>query len=117
MADRTECLRPARDLDPGGAAAIGGTHLRLVVLAWQVVVVAAWLLVRWCLRRLVDEENAGRVDVLWTLNPLVFAVGVLGAHVDVLAIALVLTAFVGVGRSAGPAGSLVAGGWSPPRPP
>lgn len=101
---------PLATLIQAGAAAIGGTHLRLVVLAWQVVVVAAWLLVRWCLRRLVDEENAGRVDVLWTLNPLVFAVGVLGAHVDVLATALVLTAFVGVGRSAGPAGSLVAGG-------
>ena len=79
---------PLATLIQAGAAAIGGTHLRLVVLAWQVVVVAAWLLVRWCLRRLVDEENAGRVDVLWTLNPLVFAVGVLGAHVDVLATAL-----------------------------
>ena len=30
----------------------------------------------------------GRVDILWTLNPLVFGVGVLGAHVDLVAAAL-----------------------------
>ncbi|MGE9809376.1 MULTISPECIES: glycosyltransferase 87 family protein [unclassified Janibacter] len=65
------------------AAALGDDNLRQVVWVWQVMVVLAWLAVRALLRRLVDDHHA--VDLWWTLNPLVFGVAVLGAHVDILA--------------------------------
>jgi uncharacterized MnhB-related membrane protein len=55
--------------------------------------VAAWLMVRFLLRRAaVDDQARGRVDLLWTANPLVFGVAVLGAHVDLIATALALGA-------------------------
>lgn len=83
----------------GLAALVGGADVREVVWVWQVVVVAAWLLTRWLLLRLADGD--GRVDLLWTLNPVVLGVAVLGAHVDVLAGALaVATLVVGVRRAA-----------------
>jgi hypothetical protein len=66
------------------AAWIGGDNLRQVVWAWQWVVVGAWLAGRWLLRRLFPDRP-GEVDALWTLNPLLVATGVLGAHVDLLA--------------------------------
>lgn len=84
---------------------VGRANLRETVWAWQVVVVVAWLGVRILLRRLVeqlgpDDASAGpaarlaRVDTLWTFNPAVFGVLVLGAHVDVVAVAFVLAALV-----------------------
>ena len=66
------------------AAWLGGDNLRQVVWIWQWVVVATWLAGRWLLRRLIPDRP-GLVDVLWTLNPLLFATAVLGAHVDLLA--------------------------------
>lgn len=81
-----------------GAAAIGGNHLRLVVLAWQVLIVLAWLGIRAGLRRLLGADAHGRIDVLWTLNPLVLTVALLGAHVDTIATALAVTAVVALVR-------------------
>ena len=46
----------------------------------------AWLAVRFLLLR--AGATPRRVDTLWTLNPLVFGIGVLGAHVDLVAAAL-----------------------------
>ena len=85
MADRTECLRSA--CDPIQAGRRHRWYAPAASSPAQVVVVAAWLLVRWCRAGLVDEGERRPVDVPGTLNPLVFAVGVLGAHVDVLATA------------------------------
>jgi hypothetical protein len=96
----------------GLAALVGGDHLRQVVWVWQLVLVLAWLATRVLLRRLASDDAArSRVDLLWTLNPIVLGVGLLGAHVDVLAAALAVAALVvGVGpaRSAWLAGVLVA---------
>ncbi|WP_157063570.1 polyprenol phosphomannose-dependent alpha 1,6 mannosyltransferase MptB [Luteipulveratus mongoliensis] len=65
---------------------IGGDNLRQTVWIWQIIIVAAWLGMRFVLLRLAQGDRAqGRVDVLWTFNPVVFGVLVLGAHVDVLA--------------------------------
>lgn len=90
---------------------LGGDSLRQGVWVWQVVVVLAWLSVRWLLRRTLDPGLHGRVDVLWTLNPLVLGVGVLGAHIDVVAAALAVAAVALASRGGWPralaAGALV----------
>ncbi len=96
----------------GLAALVGGDDLRQVVWVWQAVLVLGWLGTRVLLRRLaVDDLGRSRVDLLWTLNPIVLGVGLLGAHVDVLAAALAVAALaVGAGsaRLAWLAGVLVA---------
>ncbi len=97
---------PFATLLQAAAAAVGGDHLRLVVLAWQVVVVLAWLGVRLGLRACLPTAH-GRIDVLWTLNPLVVSVGLLGAHVDTLATALVVAAVAAL--RVGSRGVVVAG--------
>jgi hypothetical protein len=72
---------------------VGHDNLRQTVWVWQLFIVAAWLIVRFLLRRAaVDDVARRRVDLLWTANPLVFGVAVLGAHVDLIATALALTA-------------------------
>jgi hypothetical protein len=72
---------------------VGQDNLRQTVWVWQLLIVAAWLLVRLLLRRAaVDEVARARVDLMWTANPLVFGVAVLGAHVDLIATALALAA-------------------------
>ncbi len=78
----------------GLSALVGGDSLRQGVWVWQVVVVLSWLAVRALLRAGLDAGLHGRVDVLWTLNPLVVGIGVLGAHIDVVATALALAAVV-----------------------
>ena len=79
------------------ASLVGGANLRQTVWVWQLLLVAAWLLVRLLLLR--AGAARARVDTLWTLNPLVFGIGVLGAHVDLLAAALALAAIVVATRS------------------
>jgi len=72
---------------------VGQDNLRQTVWAWQLLIVAAWFMVRFLLRRAaVDVVALRRVDLLWTANPLVFGVAVLGAHVDLIATALALAA-------------------------
>jgi len=72
---------------------VGQDNLRQTVWVWQLLIVGAWLLVRFLLRSAaVDDLARARVDLLWTANPLVFGIAVLGAHVDLLATALALTA-------------------------
>ena len=76
----------------GLAALVGGDSLRQGVWVWQLVVVLAWLVVRAALRRVLAADLHGRVDVLWTLNPLVLGIGVLGAHIDTVAAGLAVLA-------------------------
>ena len=84
---------------------VGQDNLRETVWAWQLLIVAAWLMVRLLLRRAApDEVAAGRVDLLWTANPLVFGIAVLGAHVDLIATALALAALCLAARRPGIAG-------------
>jgi len=75
---------------------VGQDNLRQTVWFWQLLIVAAWLLVRVLLRHVASDDGRtlGRIDLLWTANPLVFGVAVLGAHVDLIATALALTAVV-----------------------
>lgn len=94
----------------GLAALLGGDSLRQGVWVWQVLVVGAWLGVRWVLRRVLDPSAHGRVEVLWTLNPLVFGVGVLGAHIDLIAAALAVVAVGVVVARPGVVGAVLGGG-------
>ena len=82
---------------------VAGPNLRETVWVWQVLVVLAWLAVRFLLLR--AGTTPRRVDTLWTLNPLVFGVGVLGAHVDLVAAALAVAALVLAARSPVAAGA------------
>lgn len=78
----------------GLAAWIGGEVARQVVWVWQVLVVAAWLGTRELLVRLGSPRPT--VDRWWTTNVLVLGAGVLGAHVDTLAVCA-MAAALGLG--------------------
>jgi hypothetical protein len=93
----------------GLSAWVGGSSLHEGVWAWQLLVVLAWLAVRALLRAALDPVLHGRVDVLWTLNPLVIGIGVLGAHIDVVAAVLALAAVVVVARWPGWLGAALGG--------
>ena len=73
------------------------------------LVVLSWLAVRALLRAALDPDLHGRVDVLWTLNPLVVGIGVLGAHIDTVATALALAAVVVAARRPGWVGAALSG--------
>ncbi len=91
-----------------GASLAGGDNLRQTVWVWQLLVVAAWLSVRAILLRVAtDGHERRRVDLLWTWNPVLFGVAVLGAHVDVLACALALAALLLAPRAAPAAGAVL----------
>ncbi len=102
--DTTSVYGPFATLLQALASLVGGDNMRETVWVWQLVTVLAWLLGRWLLLR--AGAGPGRVDVLWTVNPLVVGVGVLGTHVDVLAAVLGLAALVALSRSALLAGAL-----------
>lgn len=91
------------------SAQVGDGSLRQGVWVWQLLVVLAWLAVRALLRAVLDPDLHGRVDVLWTLNPLVVGVGVLGAHIDTVATALALAAVVVAARRPGWPGAALSG--------
>jgi uncharacterized MnhB-related membrane protein len=75
------------------SSVVGQDNLRQTVWFWQLLIVLAWLTVRFLLRRAAQHDSAlRRVDLLWTGNPVVFGVAVLGAHVDLIATALALAA-------------------------
>ena len=94
----------------GLSAWVGGGSLRQGVWVWQLLVVLSWLAVRALLRAALDDDLHGRVDVLWTLNPLVVGIGVLGAHIDTVAAALALAAVVVAALRPGWVGAALAGG-------
>lgn len=74
----------------GLAGLLGGESMRQVVWVWQGFVVAAWLGVRALLVRLGSPRPV--VDRWWTTNVLVLGAGVLGAHLDTLALAAMVAA-------------------------
>jgi hypothetical protein len=80
---------------------VGGDNVRQTVWVWQLVTVVAWLAVRALVLHLAadDGTSRARMDLLWTANPLVFGVGVLGAHLDLVATALAVLALACLGRS------------------
>ena len=106
-AERLRALRhaAARAARPGSGAA----RCAQGVWVWQLLVVLSWLAVRALLRAVLDPDLHGRVDVLWTLNPLVVGIGVLGAHIDVVATALALAAVVVAARLPGWTGAALSG--------
>ena len=99
---------PFATLLQGLTSHLGGDNLRQTVWVWQLIVIASWLAVRWALRSMLPGHEV-RIDAVWTANPLVFAVGVLGAHIDVLATALAVAAVWAVHRYAGLRGAALAG--------
>lgn len=92
-----------------GASLLGGDSLRATVWWWQVVVVLSWLGVRELLRRILDGSLHERLDLVWTLNPLLWPVAVLGAHVDTLATAFAVAAVWAMHRAGGLRGALAGG--------
>ncbi|MBP6996828.1 MAG: hypothetical protein KBB39_11880 [Phycicoccus sp.] len=81
-------------------AALGADDIRAVVWWWQVVIVGSWLLVRHALITILPAQQ-NRVDLVWTVNPLVWSIAVLGAHVDTVATALVIAAVLVLGARVG----------------
>ena len=79
---------------------VGGDSLRLTVWAWQLVCLVAWLAVGLLLQRHTrgDPRAAARAAWLWLLNPVLFGLLLVGAHIDVLAAALGLGTLVLAGR-------------------
>jgi hypothetical protein len=89
----------------GLTSRFGGDDLRATVWAWQLLCLAAWLVVGLLLhaasgRRRAgdatgavgDEEGPSRAAWLWLLNPVLLGVLLVGAHVDLLGAALALVA-------------------------
>lgn len=95
--DTTSVYGPIGTWLMGLAAWLGGDLARQVVWVWQLLVVAAWLATRALLVRLGGDRPT--VDRWWTSNVLVLGAGVLGAHVDMLAMTAVAAALaLGVAR-------------------
>ncbi len=84
---------------------VGGDSLRLTVWAWQLVCLAAWLVVGALVVR--HARGSTRAAWLWTLNPVLLGLLLLGAHVDLLAAALGLGALLLAGRRPLAAGLLL----------
>ena len=87
------------------ASRIGGDSLRATVWAWQLVCLAAWLAIGAMLRR--RGPDPSRSAWLWSLNPVLGGVLLLGAHVDLLAAALGLAALLLCARRPLLAGALL----------
>jgi hypothetical protein len=81
---------PVATLVQAFASLVGGDSLRTTVWVWELVCLAAWLAVGALLRR--QGAPPARVGWLWSLNPVLGGVLLLGAHVDLLAAALGLGA-------------------------
>ncbi len=94
---------PVATAAQAAASSLGGENLRATVLVWQLLCLLSWLLVSWLLR-----GRGPRALWLWLLNPILYGVLLLGAHVDLLAAALglaalLLTAALGLERGNSPA--------------
>ena len=72
------------------ASLVGGDNLRRTVWLWQLACLASWLAVGVLLRR----RGGSRGAWLWLLNPVLLGLLLVGAHVDLLAVALGLGALV-----------------------
>ena len=95
-----------------GTAVAGGGSLRHTVWWWQLVCAAAFVVTAFAVDRLAgaDPVRRTRAAVLWTLNPLLLGQLVLGAHLDVVAVAFGIAGLAVAGRPRlGAAAALVAG--------
>ncbi|WP_426564395.1 polyprenol phosphomannose-dependent alpha 1,6 mannosyltransferase MptB [Angustibacter sp. McL0619] len=84
---------------------VGGDSLRLTVWCWQLVCLAAWLAAGWLVLLLCrnafggpDGPQVQRAAWVWLLNPVLFGVLLVGAHVDLLGAALAIGALAVAGR-------------------
>jgi hypothetical protein len=79
---------------------LGGNGLRTTIWVWQLFCAVAWLLVGWLVLRFTATSSGERSPPesrglwLWLLNPVVYGVVLLGAHVDVIATAFMMVALV-----------------------
>jgi hypothetical protein len=96
---------PVATVVQAATSLLGGDSLRATVWAWQLVCLAAWLAVGALLRH--DGRGGPRADWLWTLNPVLGGVLLVGAHVDLLGAALGLGAVLLCGRRGFVAGLLL----------
>jgi hypothetical protein len=97
---------------------VGGDSLRLTVWCWQLVCLVSWLLAGWLLITLCRNAFGGtdgqagpqvqRAAWVWLLNPVLFGVLLVGAHVDLLGAALAIGALALAGRQ------LAARAWTGP---
>jgi hypothetical protein len=83
---------------------VGGDNLRATVWLWQLLCAAAWLLVGWLLLRFTatrfgaGSPQQSRSLWLWLLNPVLYGVVLMGAHVDVISTAFMVVALLLVVR-------------------
>jgi hypothetical protein len=91
------------------ASRFGGDSLRATVWAWQLICLAAWLVTGRLLIALGRKHfgSGTRSAWVWLLNPVLYAVLLLGAHVDLLGAAFALAAIALAGRRALAAGLLL----------
>jgi hypothetical protein len=94
----TSIYGPFATLLQQAASALGGANLRATVLWWQVVCLVAFAVVPMLLEQ--SGASRSRVLALWLANPLVLGLAVFGAHVDVVAAALVVLTLWAAPRSA-----------------
>jgi hypothetical protein len=93
-------------------SAVGHGSLRTTVWLWQVLMVAAFLLLSLMLHRLAggDRRLQARVAVLWTLNPVLAAVVLGGAHLDLISTAAAIAGiWLALASGAGPVRWILAG--------
>jgi len=89
-------------------ARLGHGSLRLTVWLWSLVCALAFAAVAVLVHRTAGDEAARRrAAVLWTVNPLLLGQLVLGAHLDVLAVAVALGGLLLAARAPAPAGMLL----------
>jgi hypothetical protein len=83
------------------ASLIGGTSMAMTVSVIKVVSAVAFLLTGYLLDRAVgpDDARRARAHLLWTCNPLMLWSVVVGAHVDVIGAALMMSAILGLRRA------------------
>ncbi|MGN6612339.1 MAG: polyprenol phosphomannose-dependent alpha 1,6 mannosyltransferase MptB [Angustibacter sp.] len=87
---------------------VGGDSVRATVWCWQLVCLAAWLVIGLVLLRCAaTPAGRSRAAWVWLLNPVLLGLLLIGAHVDVLAAAFAIGAVVLAGRRPLAAGVLL----------
>jgi hypothetical protein len=89
---------------------LGADSVRATVWFWQLACLAAWLVTGALLLRTsigLGEGARARAAWVWLLNPVLLGLLLVGAHVDVLAAALMVAAIVLAGRRPLAAGALL----------
>lgn len=105
----TSVYGPVATAEQELASRIGGTSVRMTVLALASFNAAAYLLTTLLLFRLArgDPARRSRVALFWAANPLLLYAAVSGIHVDTLMVALLVASVFALRRSAPLAGVLL----------